>query len=146
MIHLFNLGGFGQAKGYIISDFASGISEVESKKRKYMLVGNLETVRYFTYVKDACKAVKLIVEKGHVGEIYNISSGTTYKAQEILNKLINMAKIRVKIRQDPKKMRLSDTAIIFGNHDKLTTHTGWIPELNLDEIIKDALDYWRKQE
>ena len=32
---------------------------------------------------------------------------------------------------------------ICGNHDKLTEHTGWSPELGLDEILKDSLEYWR---
>ena len=145
MIRLFNLGGSGQAKGYMISDFASGIAEVEAGKREYMSVGNLESARDFTHVKDACKAVRLIVEKGHAGEVYNICSGTTHKAQEVLDKLVGMAKKEIEIRQDSARMRPSDTPVVCGNHDKLTAHTGWIPELGLDEILDDALGYWREQ-
>ena len=146
MIRLFNLGGPGQAKGYMISDFASGIAEVEAGKREYMSVGNLESARDFTHVKDACRAVRLIAEKGHAGEVYNISSGTTHKAQEVLDKLVRMAKKEIEVRQDPARMRPSDTPVVCGNHDKLTSHTGWMPELGLDEILADALDYWRGQE
>lgn len=145
MIRLFNLGGPGQAKGYIISDFASGIAEVEAGKREYMSVGNLESARDFTHVKDACRAVRLIAEKGHVGEVYNISSGTTHKAQEVLDKLIGMAEQPIEVQQDPSRMRPSDTPVVCGNHDKLTAHTGWMPEKSLDEILADALAYWREQ-
>ena len=145
MIRLFNLGGPGQAKGYMISDFASGIAEVEAGKRNYMSVGNLDSARDFTHVKDACKAVRLIAEKGHAGEVYNISSGTTHKAQEVLDKLVGMAKKEIEVRQDPARMRPSDTPVVCGNHDKLTAHTGWMPELGLDEILTDALEYWRSQ-
>ena len=146
MIRLFNLGGPGQAKGYIISDFSSGIAEVEAGKKEYMSVGNLESARDFTHVKDACRAVRLIAEKGHTGEVYNISSGTTHKAQEVLDKLIGMAKKPIEVRQDPTRMRPSDTPVVCGNHDKLTAHTGWMPEKSLDEILADALKYWREQE
>ena len=145
MIRLFNLGGPGQAKGYIISDFSSGIAEVEAGKKEFMSVGNLESARDFTHVKDACRAVRLIVEKGHTGEVYNISSGVTHKAQEVLDKLVVMAKIPVEVRQDPVRMRPSDTPVVCGNHDKLTAHTGWQPKLGLDQILEDALDYWRAQ-
>ena len=145
MIRLFNLGGPGQAKGYMISDFASGIAEVEAGKREFMSVGNLESARDFTHVKDACRAVRLIAEKGHTGEVYNISSGTTHKAQEVLDKLVSMANKPIEVRQDPARMRPSDTPVVCGNHDKLTAHTGWTPELGLEEILADALDYWRAQ-
>ena len=145
MIRLFNLGGPGQAKGYIISDFSSGIAEVEAGKKEFMSVGNLESARDFTHVKDACRAVRLIAEKGHTGEVYNISSGVTHKAQEVLDKLVSMAKVPIDVRQDPARMRPSDTPVVCGNHDKLTSHTGWQPELGLDQILADALDYWRAQ-
>ena len=145
MIRLFNLGGPGQAKGYIISDFSSGIAEVEAGKKEFMSVGNLESARDLTHVKDACRAVRLIVEKGHTGEVYNISSGVTHKVQEVLDKLVVMAKIPVEVRQDPARMRPSDTPVVCGNHDKLTAHTGWQPKLGLDQILEDALDYWRAQ-
>lgn len=145
IIRLFNLGGAGQIKGYIISDFASGIAEIEAGKKEYMSVGNLASARDFTHVKDACKAIRLVAAKGHTGEIYNITSGITYTAQEVLDKLVAMAKTRIDIRHDPSKMRPSDTPVVCGNHEKLTAHTGWMPERKLDEILADALDYWREQ-
>ena len=145
MIRLFNMGGAGQAKGYLISDFASGVAEVEAGKKEYMTVGNLTSARDFTHVKDACRAVRLIAEKGHAGEVYNISSGVTHTAQEVLDKLIAMANTPVEVRQDPAKMRPSDTPVVCGNHDKLTAHTGWQPELGLDEMLEDALNFWRGQ-
>lgn len=143
MIRQFNLGGAGQAKGFMISDFASGIAEIEAGYKDYLSVGNLESARDFIHVKDACRAIRLIIEKGRTGEIYNISSGTTYKAQEILNKLISMAQKTIEVRQDPSRMRPSDTPVVCGNHDKLTAHTGWIPQISIDQILIDALNYWR---
>lgn len=144
MIRLFNLGGAGQMKGYMIADFSSGVADVEAGKTDYMSVGNLSSARDFTHVKDACRAVRLIAEKGHKGDVYNICSGTTHTAREVLDKLIGMAKVDIKVVQDPARMRPSDTPVVRGNHDKLTEHTGWEPELDLDEILKDALDYWRR--
>lgn len=144
MIRLFNLGGYGQAKGYMISDFASSIAEIEAGKKEFMPVGNLESARDFTHVRDAVRAVRLIAEKGYAGEVYNIASSKTYTAQEILNKLISMAKTGVKVVQDPARMRPSDTPVVCGNHDKLTAHTGWMPKYSIDDILKDALNYWRE--
>lgn len=144
MIRLFNLGGAGQMKGYMIADFSSGIADIEAGRREYLSVGNLSSARDFIHVKDACRAIRLVVEKGHTGEKYNICSGITHTAQEVLDKLISMAKVEIKVVQDPSRMRPSDTPVVCGNHDKLTKHTGWKPELNLDQILEDALNYWRE--
>lgn len=145
MVRQFNLGGAGQAKGFMISDFASGIVEIERGQREHLSVGNLESARDFTHVKDACRAIRLIAEKGHTGEVYNICSGSTHTAREVLDKLISMAKVQIEVLQDSARMRPSDTPVVCGNHDKLTSHTGWNPEMNLDDIIKDALEFWRVQ-
>lgn len=144
MIRQFNLGGAGQAKGYIIPDFASGIVEIENGRSQYLSVGNLDSARDFTHVKDACRAVRLIAEKGHSGEIYNICSGVTHTAREILDKLVARSVANIEIRQDSSKMRPSDTPVIRGNHSKLTDHTGWEPAFDLDDILNDVLEYQRK--
>ena len=145
MIRFFNLVGAGQAKGFMIPDFSSGIAEVEAGKKEHLSVGNLESARDFTHVKDACRAVRLVAEKGHAGEIYNICSGKTYKAQEILDKLLAMANTEIEVRPDPDRMRPSDTPVVCGNHDKLTAHTGWQPELGIDTVLEEVLEYWRNQ-
>ncbi len=145
MIRLFNLGGPNQGLGYMISDFASGIAAVEAGKKDYLSVGNLTSARDFTHVKDACRAVRLIAEKGHTGEVYNISSGTTHTAQEVLDLLVGMANVPVEVRQDPSRMRPSDTPVVCGNHDKLTAHTGWKPEFPLEVILADSLAYFRER-
>ena len=145
MIRLFNLGGAGQAKGYLISDFASGIAEAEAGGKAYLSVGNLESARDFTHVRDACRAIRLIAEKGRTGEVYNICSGTAHTAQEVLDRLLEMAKTEIPVVRDPERMRPSDTPVVCGNHDRLTADTGWEPELGLEQILKDALDYWRGQ-
>lgn len=145
MIRFFNLVGPGQAKGFMVPDFASGIVEIEKGEKEYLSVGNLESARDFTHVMDAVRAVRLVAEKGHAGEIYNICSGKTYTAQQILDKLVNMANIDVEVIQDPDRMRPSDTPVVCGNHDKLTAHTGWQPQFGIDTALEEALEYWRKQ-
>ncbi len=141
----FNMCGEGQAKGFIVSDFASGIAEVEAGKKQYLCVGNLDSSRDFIHVKDACRAMRFIIEAGHTGEVYNVCSGKSYKAKEILEYMIGKSEVPIKIKTDPAKMRPSDTPVICGNHDKLTNHTGWRPKYKIEQALDDALDYWRKQ-
>lgn len=143
MTRSFNHGGAGQREGFLIPDFAAGIVRVERGLAAKLMVGNLTAKRDFTHVKDVVRAYRLIAERGTSGEVYNVGSGTVHSAQEILDRLLSMAKCEIPVEQDPGKMRPSDTPVICCDHSKLTAHTGWEPELGLDEILRDSIEYWR---
>lgn len=143
MTRSFNHGGAGQKPGFMIPDFAQGIVKVERGEAEAVCVGNLASRRDFTHVKDIVRAYRLIAEKGKPGEIYNVGSGVTWSAQEVLDKLIGMAKCPVPVRQDPARMRPSDTPVICCDHTKLSADTGWEPELGLDEILRETLEFYR---
>lgn len=143
MTRSFNHGGAGQKPGFMIPDFASGIVKVERGEQEVLKVGNLISRRDFTHVKDVVRAYRLIAERGRAGEVYNVGSGTTWSAQEVLDQLIAMATRYIPVQQDPTRMRPSDTPVICCDHRKLTADTGWEPELSLDVILKETLVYYR---
>ena len=144
MTRSFNHGGAGQREGFLIPDFAAGIVRVEKSQQKTMKVGNLTSRRDFTHVRDVVRAYRLLAERGISGEIYNVGSGKTYSAQEILDMLRSMAVCDIPVEQDPARMRPSDTPVICCNHDKLTGDTGWEPILSIEEILSETLEYFRK--
>ncbi len=143
MTRSFNHGGAGQREGFLIPDFSAGIVRVEKGLASCLKVGNLESRRDFTHVRDVVRAYRLIAEKGISGEIYNVGSGTNYSAQEILDALCSMACCEIPVEQDPSRMRPSDTPVICCNHDKLTGNTGWEPEYTISQILEDTLKYYR---
>lgn len=143
MTRSFNHGGAGQRLGFLIPDFAAGIVRVERGEADSLKVGNLSARRDFTHVKDVARAYLLIAEKGRPGEVYNVGSGVTYSAQEILDKLCAMARCPISVEQDPMKMRPSDTTVICCDHSKLTRDTGWEPQIPLETILWDTIQEWR---
>lgn len=145
MTRSFNHGGAGQRLGFLIPDFAAGIVQVERGEAESLRVGNLSARRDFTHVRDVVRAYRLIAEKGTPGEVYNVGSGVTYSAQEILDRLAEMASCPVPVEQDPAKMRPSDTPVICCDHSKLTRDTGWMPEIALEIILREALEWFRRQ-
>lgn len=145
MTRSFNHGGAGQREGFLIPDFAAGIARVERGLARSLKVGNLTAKRDFTHVRDVVRAYRLIAEKGVPGEIYNVGSGHTYSAQEILDRLRAMAACPIPVEQDSSKMRPSDTPVLCCDHAKLTRDTDWQPEIPIEEILRDALNEWRKK-
>jgi GDP-4-dehydro-6-deoxy-D-mannose reductase len=126
------------------SDFARGIAEIEVGKRDALSVGNVETVRDIVDVKDAVRAMWLLIEKGTPGEVYNICSGKGYKIKYILDKLISLSSRPIKVRPNPDLVRPSDDPIIIGDNSKLYS-LGWTPQISLENSLSDILNYWREK-
>lgn len=143
MTRSFNHGGAGQREGFLISDFAAGVAKVEKGIQKSVPVGNLEAKRDFTHVKDIARAYRLLAERGTAGEVYNVGSGKTYSARDILNRLINMANCPISVEVDPGKMRPNDTPVLSCDHSKLTKETGWNPLYDMNQILIDTLRFFR---
>ena len=146
MTRSFNHGGAGQRLGFLIPDFAAAIVGVERGKTNSLKVGSLTSRRDFTHVRDVVRAYRMIAEQGKPGEVYNVGSGVTYSAQEILDKLCEMAVCPIPVEQDPTRMRPSDTPVICCDHTKLTADTGWEPQIPLEDILSDTLCCWRGRE
>ncbi|OGF47741.1 MAG: GDP-mannose 4,6-dehydratase [Candidatus Firestonebacteria bacterium RIFOXYC2_FULL_39_67] len=140
----FNHIGPRQNDKFVVSNFAKQIAMIEKGKQEpFINVGNLDSVRDFTDVRDIVKAYWLCTEKGIPGEVYNLCSGKGYKISEILRILLSFSKVKVKIKIDPKKMRLSDVPVWVGDNRKFVKQTGWKLEYSLKKTLSDTLDYWR---
>lgn len=133
-------------KGDVCSDFARQIAEIEHGKREPVVhVGNLEARRSLMDVRDTVKAFWLLMEKGEVGDVYNVCSSKAYKIGDILDKFLEMSKVAVKVEVDPKKLRPSDEPIIAGDNSKIRKVCGWKPEIPIEKTLKDTLEYWREK-
>lgn len=140
----FNHIGPRQSPQFVVSSFAKQIAEIERGKREPILkVGNLEAKRDFTNVKDMVRAYATVMEKGKIGSVYNIGSGTSYKISDILNKLVFMSSSKIKIEKSKTLFRPTDNPELLCNASKFTKLTGWKPEISIDKTLKDTLDYWR---
>ena len=140
----FNHVGPGARNGLVCSAFAKQIVQIEKGiKKPIMEVGNLETQRDFTDVRDIVQAYKLLIRKGTPGEIYNVCSGKPHYIKEILDSLIALAGVKVEVRKVPERTTSSDVPLQFGDNEKLRELTGWEPQIPIKKSLEDLLNYWR---
>lgn len=125
------------------SDFTKGLIEIEKGLRKFLEVGNLDTVRDFTDGRDAVKALWLLTQKGLSGEVYSLCSGKGYRMKDILEKAMSLLGLNVEVRQVPEKMRPYDDPIYIGDNSKLRMF-GWEPKIPIEKTLSDMLNYWRQ--
>ena len=64
---------------------------------------------------------------------------------KVTDLLIALAKCPIPVRQDPARMRPSDTLVICCDNSKLREDTGWEPEHSLEDILEDTLENYRER-
>jgi len=129
----FNHTGPGQAECYVCPSLARQVLRSATVR-----VGQLESRRDFTDVRDVVRAYSLLFARGKRGETYNVCSGRGRRIREILETLIRLTGRRVKVVVDPDRVRPPDTMI--GNPSKLKRDTGWHPAIPLERTLRDLLD------
>lgn len=129
---------------FVLSDFARQVTEIERGVRPPVLrVGNLDAQRDFTDVRDMVRGYWLALEKGRPGEVYNLCSGHSYSVREVLDLLLGFTKLKIKVEQDPRRLRPSDVPVLRGDCTKFTRETAWQPEIPFEQTVEDTLAYWR---
>lgn len=130
----------------VCADFTKRLIEMEKgiNPEKKLRVGNLDTKRTITDVRDLIRAFDLALEKATIGEVYNVGGDKVYSMMEIVEKLKELVDFNFEIYQDPALLRSTDEPIIYGDCSKFKQETGWEQEIPLEKTLKDMLDHWRK--
>lgn len=140
----FNHIGPRQSPYFVVSAFAKKIAEIEKGAMSPVLkVGNLNTKRDFTDVRDMVRAYALIMEKGITGDVYNIGSGQSHEIKEILDSLLSLSKISIEVQEDSSLLRPTDNPELRADPRKIQELTGWSVKIPLAQTLKDTLDYYR---
>ena len=128
------------------SAFAKQIAEIEAGLRSNpMKVGNLDSVRTFSDVRDAVRAYWLLLENCPPGEVYNIGGNRTMTVGEMLDILKSMARCKIEHEVDPVLVRPSDVTLQIPDISKFQAATGWKPEIPLETTLQDLLYYHRNR-
>ncbi|RMG42639.1 MAG: NAD-dependent epimerase/dehydratase family protein [Candidatus Dadabacteria bacterium] len=141
IVRAFNHIGPAQRSDFVVSSFARQLAEISLGKRAAeMKIGNLEARRDFTDVRDIVRAYRLAALKGR--GVYNLCSGRAVSIKEILDKLLEISGLKVELKQDPDRMRPSETPVLYGSFKLAEKELGWRPEIPLEQSLKDTYDYW----
>ncbi|MEO7272988.1 MAG: GDP-mannose 4,6-dehydratase [Vicinamibacterales bacterium] len=142
----FNHAGPRQGAEYVTSTFARQIVQIErGAQPPVMHVGNLDSRRDITDVRDVVRAYAMLVASGRTHRPYNICSGTAHRIGDVLDALIALAHVRVSIEPDPARMRPSDNPVVLGDRTRVLEDVGWAPRIAIEQTLSDLLDDCRQQ-
>jgi GDP-4-dehydro-6-deoxy-D-mannose reductase len=117
------------------------------KQDKILRIGNLDTSRAVTDVRDVAKAFYLImINPNTTGQVINVCGGETHKMRFFTETLLKQSGLEdVKMEIDPKLWRPIDIQYQDGDSSKCKELVGWEPTYHIETTLKDLLDYWVKK-
>ena len=115
--------------------------------------GDGQQIRDWLYVKDHCSALETVLEKGEVGEVYNIGGDNEWVNIDIVKKICSVLDIK-KPRVDGTPYanqieyvtdRLGHDRRYAVNSQKIRKFLGWQPSENFDTGIIKTIDWYLEQ-
>jgi len=130
--------------GDALNDFAQQVARLErAGKPAPLRVGNLDTRRDISDIRDAIPALWKLFERGTSEQPVNVGAGKSYPVRAIVDRLVSLAKVPLTAQVDPKLLRPTDEADNVADVSRLRA-LGHEPKIPFETTVSDALEFWRE--
>jgi dTDP-glucose 4,6-dehydratase len=106
------------------------------------IYGDGMQIRDWLFVDDHCRGILAVIQKGRAGEVYNIGGNCSLPNVEVVRRILHAL---------DKPESLMKTVADRPGHDrryaltsaKLMGETGWAPEMNFDQGLRETIDWYQ---
>lgn len=137
----FNHVGIGQNEEFLLPRLTKQFA-FERSNTVVLNLGDLNSIRDYTDVRDTCNAYKLLLEKGKSRNIYNVCSSKEWSIKQIIEMLEKHSGKKAIIKENPKMKKRNELKYLVGNNSKIKKDTSWVPKVDLKTTIAEMYDYW----
>ena len=109
--------------------------------KKLPIYGDGLQVRDWIHVLDHCSAIETVLEKGTVGEIYNIGGNNEKTNIEIVKMILKKLRIKEDLILYVKDRPGHDRRYAIDN-TKITTKLGWKPMYTFEFGLQDTIEWY----
>lgn len=138
VVRPFNHIGPGQTRGFIVPDLTAKV--IRWQHGTTLTVGNLDSSRDYTDVRDIVRAYRLLLEQRAPGETtYNVCTGSAHTGWEVLEAICETLGSPI----PPTTViaeRAIDPQLITGDAKRIKLETNWKPEFTLQDSIRDFIN------
>ncbi len=109
--------------------------------KKLPVYGKGENVRDWLYVEDHCSAIDLILQKGTVGEVYNVGGHNEKRNIDVVRLIANALDVdenRISFVSDRKGHDLRYAI----DPTKIRRELGWVPKTNFEDGIRKTIQWY----
>jgi GDP-4-dehydro-6-deoxy-D-mannose reductase len=80
---------------------------------------------------------------GEPGEVYNVASSRVITIRDILDTLVSLSSVDIQVEVDPDRFRPNSQPRTWGDASRLRGVSGWHPEYDLKQTLRDVLNECR---
>ena len=109
--------------------------------RQLPMYASTENKREWLHVRDHCRAIELVLQRGEPGGTYNVGSGVEASIEEIADRVLELTgkpeslKTIVPDRPGHDRRYLLDSA-------KLRLELGWEPEIGFEDGLRETVEWY----
>jgi len=112
-------------------------------KSNILKLGNLKACRDFIYVKDQVRMVSELMEKGELGEVYNLGSEKSYSVEEIATLIGKLMGKEPDFQVETSKLRPDDVNFLLSDNSKIYNILNSRPEFSFEEGLKETYEWFK---
>lgn len=131
-----------------LHEFARQVAMIERGLQAPVLRhGDISTQRDITDIVDSAPVIACLGERAPSGTAVNIGSNISYTMEDLLKRAVGMSSMSEKIQfqVDAARIRAYDERVVMADISLLKKLTGWVPQPDVDHLIRLLLDYWRSE-
>jgi len=118
------------------------------QRKGVTLYGDGRQVRDVLCVKDLIRAMQAVQQylPQTAEQIYNIGGGpaNTTSLLELMESIRKLTGVRLNYHVD--QTRPGDQQVYITDHTKLTNHTGWKPQISIEQTLKLLQEFWHENQ
>jgi len=142
----FNISGPRRGELFAESSWAKQVADIEKGKQEPVIYhGNLDAERDYIDVRDVVKCYSKACFHGEPGALYMVGAGVPRSMREIIHFFKDSSNFPIELKQDPKRMRPSDTMTMRAD----TSDMNWMMDgrglIPFEKTMGDLLEYWRSR-
>lgn len=137
----FNHSGPGQSRDFVLPTLVQQFAWIRSGMREPTIhLGNLDSVRDFSDVRDVVRGYRLALREGRSGEAYNFGSGRGVSVRELFELVGREAGVEVGLSVESLRVRTTDIPYLVTDSGKAYEELGWETKVPLEQTIKDMIE------
>ena len=102
-----------------------------------------EQIRDYIYVKDAAEALTTLLESDVEGPV-NIASGHPLVLKELIGAAAEIAGRPELVRLGALEAPRDDPPLLLANTKRLKEEVGWLPQYDLQQGLRETVEWWQK--
>src|SRR3990172_2448274 len=114
------------------------------ENKKVPVYGDGQQIREWIFTEDHCRAIDMILQKGEIGEVYNVGTG---------NEIPNIEITKILLKELGKDESSIDYVKDRPGHDRRYAidstklrKLGWKPETNFEDGVKQTVSWYKQNE